>query len=106
MKQRFIEITSKQIKVYDAQTTTKELIFEIFINFVYALLANIPSVFIILKYDIGIIFSFLGYYLLLSYILNRAKYETNLGKFIISPIAMTCGGFTGIKLGYILFNLL
>ena len=35
MKQRFIEISSKQIKVYDATTSLKELVFEFIVNFIY-----------------------------------------------------------------------
>ena len=74
MKQRFIEITSKQIKVYDAQTTLKEMVVEFIINFVYAFAANVMVPFIVLKLDVGILLSFGLYYFMLSYFLNRDKY--------------------------------
>jgi hypothetical protein len=100
MKQKFIEITSKQIKVYDAQTTLKEMIVEFIINFVYGFCANIPVVFIIAKNDIGILLSLGVYYYMLSLILNRSKYTTKLGKFMIVPIAAMFGGYFSIKLGF------
>lgn len=106
MKQRFVEITNKQIKVYDADTTLKELIFEFFINFIYAFSANVMVPFIILKHDIGILLAFGLYYFLLSYILNRDKYESKLGRYILMPIPCILGAFTAIKLGYVIAELL
>ena len=32
---------------------------------------------------------------LISFILNRAKYETNLGKFIVLPFAAALGAYSG-----------
>ena len=102
MKQRFIEITSKQIKVYDAQTTLKEMVIESIINFIYAFAANVMVPFIVLKLDVGILLSFGLYYFMLSYILNRDKYESKLGRYILMPIPCILGAYVAIKLGYVL----
>lgn len=106
MKSRFIEVTNKSIKVYDADTTVKELVSEFIINFIYAFSANIMIPFIVLKIDIAIIASFGLYYFMLSYILNRDKYESKLGRYILMPIPCILGSFTAIKLGYILAKLI
>jgi len=106
MKSRFIEITNKSIKVYDAETTLKELAMEFLINFIYAFAANIMVPFIVLKSDIGIFISFLLYAYMLSYILNRDKYESKLGRYILMPLPYTLGAFTAIKIGYILAKLI
>lgn len=106
MKQRFIEISNKQIQVYDATTTLKELTLEFFINFIYAFAANVMVPFIILKSDIGILISFSLYYFMLSYILNRDKYESKLGRYLLMPIPCILGSFIAIKVGYILAKLL
>lgn len=106
MKQRFIEISNKQIQVYDATTTLKELTLEFFINFIYAFAANVMVPFIILKSDIGILISFGLYYFMLSYILNRDKYESKLGRYLLMPIPCILGAFIAIKVGYILAKIL
>lgn len=106
MKSRFIGVTNKSIKVYDAETTLKELAMEFLINFIYAFAANIMVPFIVLKSDIGIFVSFLLYAYMLSYILNRDKYESKLGRYILMPLPYTLGAFTAIKVGYILAKLI
>lgn len=106
MKKRFFEISNRSIKVYDAKTTAKELVFEIVINFVYAFCANIMVPFIVLKYDFGIFMCFLLYAYMLSYILNRDKYESKLARYIIMPIPYAFGGFIAIKIGYVIANLI
>lgn len=102
MKKRFVEIANKQIKVYDAETSLKELIFEAIINFIYAFAANVMVPFIVLKLDVGILLSFGLYYFMLSYILNRDKYESKLGRYILMPVPCILGAYFSIKVGYII----
>ena len=102
MKSRFIEITNKSIKIYDADTTIKEMTKESLINFSYAFIANISTPFIVMKYDVGVLFSFMIYYFFLSYILNRDKYETKLGRYVLMPFPCILGAYVAIKLGYVL----
>ncbi len=106
MVKRFIEIKNKKIHVYDAETSYSELFNEFIINFVYAFAANIVVPFIVLKSDVGIFLSFGLYYYMLSYILNRDKYESKLGKYIMLPIPCILGAFSAIKIGYILAALI
>ena len=106
MKQRFIEISSKQIKVYDATTSLKELIFEFIVNFIYAFAANVMVPFIILKSDVGVLLSFGMYYFMLSYILNRDKYESKLGRYILMPVPCVLGAYFAIKIGYVIAQLI
>ena len=106
MKQRFIEISSKQIKVYDATTSLKELIFEFIVNFLYAFAANVMVPFIILKSDVGVLLSFGMYYFMLSYILNRDKYESKLGRYILMPVPCVLGAYFAIKIGYVIAQLI
>ena len=39
---------------------------------------------------------------MLSYILNRDKYESKLGRYILMPVPCILGAYTAIKLGYVL----
>lgn len=106
MKARFIEITNKSIKIYDAQITIKELIFDFVINFLYAFAANLMVPFIVVKHDFGIFISFFLYYYLLSYILNRDKYESKFGRYIMLPVPCIFGAYFAIKIGYVIVNLI
>jgi hypothetical protein len=105
MKERFIELTNKEIKIYDADTTLKELVFEFCVNFFYAYVANVTTPFIVQKYDMGVFVGFFIYYYFLSYILNRDKYESKFGRYILLPVPCVLGAFASYKTGYLIFNL-
>ena len=62
--------------------------------------------FIVSRNDFGIFLAFLMYAYMLSYILNRDKYESKLGRYILMPLPYTLGAFTAIKLGYIIVELI
>jgi hypothetical protein len=44
--------------------------------------------------------------MLISYIVNRKKYETMLGKFIVLPGSAAIGAFTGYKLAQMITQVL
>jgi hypothetical protein len=46
------------------------------------------------------------YYFFLGRVVNRPKYVTSLGKFIVFPVPTALGAFAGYKLAYILTNML
>ena len=100
MKGRFIEITNKSIKIYDADTTIKEMTKESLINFSYAFVANISTPFIVMRYDWAVLYSLTAYYFFLSYILNRDKYESKLGRYVLLPIPCIIGAFLAYKVGF------
>ena len=94
------------INVWDALTTPNELIRETLINFSWGFLGNSIVVFASKELDFLVFINYIVYYILISYIVNRNKYETMLGKFIILPGSAAAGAFTGYKLAQIISNIL
>ena len=89
---------NRQINIFGAITTPFELIRETIINFMWGLIGNSIVVFMSKELDFMVFINFILYYLLISYIVNRDKYKTKLGKFIILPGSASIGAFTGYKL--------
>lgn len=85
----------KKIKVMDAKTTPLEIIQESLINFTWGFLGNATVVLMSKGLDVAVFINFILYYTLISFILNRAKYETKLGKFIVLPFAAALGAYSG-----------
>ena len=92
----------KEINVLDAITTPNELIRETSINFMWGFLGNSIVVFAAKELDFLVLINYIVYYILISYIVNRKKYETMLGKFIVLPGSAAIGAFTGYKLAQII----
>ena len=88
----------KEINILDAITTPGELIRETLINFMWGFLGNSIVVFVTKELDFLVLINYIAYYILISYIVNRKKYETMLGKFIVLPGSAAIGAFTGYKL--------
>jgi hypothetical protein len=85
------------IKLADGSTTPVELIRETLINFAWGFTGNSIVVFMSRSIDMAVFVNFILYYLTLSYIVNRTRYETKLGKFVILPGAAAMGAFSGYK---------
>lgn len=79
----------------DARTTPIEIIQESFINFAWGFTGNSIIVFISKQIDIAVLINFMVYYTLISFIINRAKYETKLGKFVVQPLTAAFGAYFG-----------
>ena len=94
----------KEINVWDALTTPNELLRETLINFMWGFLGNSIVVFASKELDFLVLINYIVYYILISYIVNRKKYETMLGKFIVLPGSAAAGAFTGYKLAQIISN--
>jgi hypothetical protein len=92
----------REISVLDAITTPNELIRETLINFMWGFLGNSIVVFAAKELDFLVLINYIVYYILISYIVNRKKYETMLGKFIVLPGSAAIGAFTGYKLAQII----
>ena len=74
----------------------------VFENALYGFLGSIIVVFITTRIDIAVLLGYLCYYFFLSKVVNRPKYVTSLGKFILFPIPTSIGAFIGYKLaGYL-----
>ena len=97
---------NKEINVLGAITTPAELIRETIINFMWGLLGNSVVVFVSKELDFMVLINYIIYYILISYIVNRKKYETMLGKFIVLPGSAAMVAFTGYKLAQIIVNTL
>src|SRR5210317_968663 len=73
-------------------------------NFVYGFLGAIVIVAITIKIDIGVLIAYLLYYFFLGKIVNRPKYVTDLGKFIVFPVPTALGAFIGYKVAPLLIG--
>jgi hypothetical protein len=87
----------QKINIFGAITTPLELIRETVINFMWGFMGNSIVVFMSKELDMMVFLNFVCYYTLISYIVNRNKYETRLGRFIILPGSAAMGAFVGYK---------
>lgn len=75
-------------------------------NFIYGLLGALVIVAITSRMDMAVLMSYLLYYFFLGKVVNRPKYVTDLGKFVVFPVPTAIGAFTGYKIAPILIDLL
>jgi hypothetical protein len=75
-------------------------------NFTFGLIGATLVVFIATRIDIAVLLGYIIYYFFMGRIVNRPKYVTDLGKFIVFPIPSALGAFTGYKLSYFLLELI
>jgi len=99
-------IFTKEIKVADAKTSVSELIRETLINFFWGFFGNSIVLFMAKEIDLAVLINFFLYYILISIIVNRAKYETNLDKFVGLPGSAALGAFTGYKVAQLISSIL
>jgi len=70
-------------------------------NAIYGFLGSILIVFMSQQMDMAVLIGYLVYYFYLGKVVNRPKYVTSLGKFIIFPIPTALGAFAGYKLALV-----
>jgi hypothetical protein len=97
---------NREINVLDAITTPNELLRETLINFIWGFLGNSIVVFVSKELDFLVLINYILYYILISYIVNRKKYDTILGKFIVLPGSAAAGAFTGYKVAQMLTTII
>lgn len=96
----------KKLKEEFKQASPQELWIDgILYNFIYGMLGALVVVAITLRLDLAVLVAYMSYYFFLGRIVNRPKYVTSLGKFIVFPIPTALGAFIGYKLGPILIEL-
>lgn len=96
----------KKLKKEFKEATKHELWIDgVLYNFIYGMLGALVVVAITLRLDIAVLIAYMSYYFFLGRIVNRPKYVTSLGKFIVFPIPTALGAFVGYKLGPILIEL-
>ena len=106
MNKRFYEITDREIRVYDAETTIGEVTWESLVNFFWGFTANFMTPFIAAKIDAGVLVSMGMYYMIISIVLNRKPYTTKLERYIIMPLPAIVGAFASYKAGYAIIALI
>lgn len=87
-----------KIKKEYRETSTKEIWEAIIENTTYGFLGSIIVVFIANRVDIAVLIGYMTYYFFVGKVINRPKYVTSLGKFIIFPVPTAIGAFTGYKI--------
>ena len=92
----------KKIREEYRESERKELRVAAAENFVYGLLGSILVVFIAQRMDLAVLLGYMTYYFYVGKVINRPKYVTSLGKFIMFPVPASLGAFTGYKLAYVL----
>jgi len=75
-------------------------------NFFYGFLGAMVVVTITARIDMAVLLAYIVYYFYLGKVVNRPKYVTSLGRFIVFPIPTALGAFTGYKLAPKLIELL
>lgn len=97
----------KKLKQEYRESSKKEIWLDgVLSNFIYGMLGAIVVTTITLGVDLGVLLAYLVYYFYLGKVVNRPKYVTSLGKFIIFPVPTAIGAFIGYKLGPLLLQIL
>ena len=95
----------KRMKREYRETPRQEIWQAIFENTIYGFLGSIIVVFITKGIDIAVLLGYVSYYFFLGRVVNRPKYVTQIGKFILFPVPTALGAFTGYKLAGLLSDL-
>lgn len=75
-------------------------------NLIFGALQGTLISVISLRVDIAVLMVYIVYYFYLGKVVNRPKYVTDLGKFIVFPIPTAVGAFLGYKLAPAFIKLL
>jgi hypothetical protein len=94
----------KKIQKEYRETSKSEIIQGIFENATYGFLGSIIVVFITNRMDLAVLIGYMTYYFFVGKVINRPKYVTSLGRFIVFPVPTALGAFIGYKLAYFLSN--
>ena len=97
----------KQLKKEFKEANPVELWIDgVLYNFIYGLLGAMVVITITLGVDLGVLLAYLAYYFFLGRVVNRPKYVTSLGKFIVFPVPTAIGAFIGYKIGPFLITII
>lgn len=75
-------------------------------NFIYGFIASVIVVFVSNQIDIAVLLSYTAYYFFVGRVINRPKYVTSLGRFIVFPASAAIGAFVGYKLAQVISPML
>ena len=106
MKQKKQLPLSNIVEDYNSSSPREVWIDGVLYNFIYGFLAAVIIVAVNSRMDMAVLISYMVYYFFLGKIVNRPKYVTDLGKFIVFPIPTALGAFVGYKVTPYLINFL
>jgi hypothetical protein len=92
----------KKMRKEYLDTPKIEIVEAVLENSLYGFLGSIIVVFISNEIDMAVLIGYLVYYFYVGKVINRPKYVTSIGKFILFPVPTALGAFTGYKLAGLL----
>lgn len=93
-------------KAYSEASFNEFWIEGVLTNFTFGFIAASLVSFVALRNDVLVLIAYLIHFFYLGKVVNRPKYVTELGKFIVFPIPSALGAFTGYKLSIFFNNLI
>ena len=94
------------VEDYKSSTPQEVWIDGVLMNSIYGFLSAIVVVAVALRIDIAVLVSYMVFYFFLGKIVNRPKYVTDLGKFIVFPVPTALGAYIGYKVAPYLIEVL
>jgi hypothetical protein len=92
------------VEDYKSSTPKEVWIDGVLSNLIYGLLASMVIVAVTIREDLSVLMAYLLYYFFLGKVVNRPKYVTDLGKFIVFPIPTALGAYIGYKIAPIIIE--
>lgn len=96
----------KKIQKEYRETPKQEIREAVIENFIYGFIGSIIVVFVAMQIDVAVLLSYVAYYFFVGRVVNRPKYVTSLGKFIVFPASAAMGAFVGYKLAQLISHYL
>ena len=94
------------VEDYNSSSPHEVWIDGVLYNFLYGFLGAVVIVAVSLRIDMAVLISYMIFYFFLGKIVNRPKYVTDLGKFIVFPVPTALGAYVGYKISPLLMNFL
>lgn len=94
------------VEDYNSSSPQEVWIDGVLYNFLYGFLGAVVIVAVSLRIDMAVLISYMIFYFFLGKIVNRPKYVTDLGKFIVFPVPTALGAYVGYKISPYLITFL
>jgi len=98
-------LLKKAAKDYERSSFSEFWVEGVLTNFTFGFIAASLISFIALRNDLLVLIAYLVHFFFLGKVVNRPKYVTELGKFIVFPIPSALGAFTGYKMSFVVNTL-
>jgi len=91
---------------YNSSSPKEVWIEGVLYNFLYGFLGAVVIVAVSLRIDMAVLISYMIFYFFSGKIVNRPKYVTDLGKFIVFPVPTALGAYFGYKVSPFIIHFL